>query len=814
MTRIKLILFSFVLAVFVSTVRGQAIGDYSKEEISELSQKVEDQIRFLEFYLNTVGSEQTSARDKDVIIRDSYKKIFRDGQVQVEDDLLVDRNVITNKDVTSYLKDVEFFFKDAVFKFKIREITPSLKDNNELYFQVSMDRTLTATGINDEEIENTQPRFAEINFDRNANELKIASIYTTKLSRDKELAEWWETLSYEWSTYFRNKFDFREDSLTMEQIYKISSIDSLDLSGNMIIQDLTPIHALRELKYVNISNTSIQELNPISNVTFLSYLDISHTPTEDIQFIKYSERLTYLDISHTQVKDIEELKNLVGLRHLDAAHTPLQSFGVLNAFTALESLDLEESGFSNLENIQELKSLKDLNLKANYLINLEFISGLEQLEHLNLEETNVMDLAPLSELKQLKTLRISGTEISNLDPLNGLENLEKIYADQTDISGATATNFTRKNRNVLLIHNVGALQEWWNTLPGGWKEVFVQDNPELSKNPSVEALYTLVGAESLDLSGSAVISLRPISEFKKITTLVFNDTKVHDMSPLSEMKTLKSIIGNNSAITNLQALVHLESLDTLKFQGTNITAVSPLTRLKNLKYLNIDDTEVPVSEVRELVKAAPEAVVVFRTKELQAWWQSLDGSWKEVLNRQFELNDEPSSEELHKMTASPKVVIHGADIHLLEPLLAFLALEVLDVFNVPLADISPVAQMDMLQNLRISQAPFRELDALSSLENLKTLDVSNTGIDDLRPLSSLRGLEVLNLSGTGIRRLKGLEGLSSLRELDIASTNVRSLNPIMDLTNMEKLACFNTRINNRQVNNFKAANPDCEVRYY
>src|SRR5690606_31322766 len=126
MTKSKLILFSVIFAVFVSKGNGQAIGDYSKEEIGELTQKVEDQIRFLEFYLNTVGGEEASARDKDVIIRESYKKIFRDGQVQVEDDLLLDRQVITNKDVTSYLKDVEFFFKDAEFKLKIREVTPSL----------------------------------------------------------------------------------------------------------------------------------------------------------------------------------------------------------------------------------------------------------------------------------------------------------------------------------------------------------------------------------------------------------------------------------------------------------------------------------------------------------------------------------------------------------------------------------------------------------------------------------------------------------------------------------------------------------------
>src|SRR5690554_3872460 len=228
MIRNRLILLSSIFFISILGVRAQDLGGYTDDEVKEFSQKVEDQVRFLEYFLNTVGSKETSARDKDVIIRDSYTKIFRDGQVQVEDDLLLDRKVITNKDVTAYLKDVEFFFKDAQFKFKIREVKPSIKDNDELFFIVSLDRTLSAIGLNDEEIENTQPRFVEINLDKESNELKIASIYTTKLSRDKELTEWWNTLSLEWSSYFREKYNFSEDSLTIDQILAVSDIDSLD----------------------------------------------------------------------------------------------------------------------------------------------------------------------------------------------------------------------------------------------------------------------------------------------------------------------------------------------------------------------------------------------------------------------------------------------------------------------------------------------------------------------------------------------------------------------------------------------------------
>ena len=814
MIRNRFILFSLISLISFFDVKAQDLGGYTKDEVKDFSQKVEDQIRFLEYFLNTVGSEQTSARDKDVIIRDSYSKIFRDEKVQVEDDLLLDRKVITNKDVTAYLKDVEFFFKDAQFKFKVREVKPALRENDALFFIVSLDRTLSAVGLNNEKIENTQPRFIEVNLDKNSNELKIASIYTTKLSRDKELTEWWNNLSYEWSSYFRGKFDFTEDSLTLDQILKISDTDSIVLSGNKIIQDLSPIHALRELKYVDISNSNVQDLSPISNVTFLSYLDISNTPAEDIQFIKYSDRLTYLDISGTRISDIEELNNLKNLRHLKIINTSLQSFGVLNSFQALETLDLEECGFSNLENISALQNLRALSLKGNYLINFGFLSELKELQTLNLEETNIMDLAPLSGLSKLRIVNVNGTEISSLDALDGLEGLEKVYADQTSISEEVADSFAIRNRSVLLIHQVEDLQAWWESLPQGWEEVLMKAHPQIQSRPSVEELYAIVGVDSLDMSGSGVVNLRPIVKFKKLIKLSFNNTKIHDLSPLSELRTLEEIRGNSSAITNVGPLANLRSLKELHFNSTNIASVAPLNRLENLSFVDIDNTEVPKSEIQELVQALPEVNVIFRTTELQAWWESLSDAWRTVFQGHFELGDDPTSSELHAMTASPNLKVEGGQINAVDPLLAFYNLRELDIQNVPLSEVSPLSQIVTLRHLTIIQAPISGLTPLSQLPELEYLNLSNTGIDDLRPLQSLQSLRTFIASGTNIRNLRGLDGLFALEELDIASTNVRSLNPIMDLRNLKSLVCFNTRINNRQISNFQKANPECDVRYY
>ena len=137
MIRSSSIIFLLIFLFGAQQSFSQTVKGYSKQELDDFSSKVEDQVRFLEYLLNTIGSSETSARDKDVIIRESFLKIFRDGIVQVEDDLLQDRMVVTNKDVTAYLKDIEFFFDNVDFKFKIREVKPSQKDNGDVFFVVS-----------------------------------------------------------------------------------------------------------------------------------------------------------------------------------------------------------------------------------------------------------------------------------------------------------------------------------------------------------------------------------------------------------------------------------------------------------------------------------------------------------------------------------------------------------------------------------------------------------------------------------------------------------------------------------------------------
>jgi len=812
----QLILFVLLFLGIHYSGFSQDLGDYSKADLKELTQKVDDQVQFLEFFLNTLGSKDTPARDKDVIIRESYKKIFRDGKVQVEDDLVLDRKVITNKDVTAYLKDIEFFFKEASFKFKIRETKPFLRENGELSFLVSIDRTVTATGLNKEKITNTKPRFIEVNVDKKSNELKIASVYTTKLSRDAELKEWWGTLSYTWESFFRNKIGIsEEDSITADHLYKISAIDSIDFSGNEYLIELSPIEALRDLKYIDISNTKVEELNPISNVTFLKHLNISNTPTKDIQFIKYSDKLEILDISNTLIEDISELGNLKSLHTLMAVNTPITSYSVLNSMQALTKLDLNQSGFTSIEDIQELKSLKYLNVSGNNLSNLDLLSSLSGLEEINLSQSNIIDLTPMASLSSLKNININSTAVSNIAPLKSKPKLRILYADLTEISEASAEEYARSNRNVLLIHHVETLQSWWSGLSQEWKGALIAINPGLGiPSPTIENLTSTLGIDSLNVSATGINTLNPVLKFKNINYLAFDDNEITELLPLAEVKTLEIISGKNTKVKDLQPLEGLENLTKVDFRDSPVTGFSILKNLPKLTYLNLDNSEIDAAEIPDFLATNREINIIYRSSLLEQWWDSIDEAWKSAFKKAYgKDNADPSLETLHRWTAMPELKVDNFDLINLQALSVFVNLRTLAVSNVPMTDISGLGELKLLEDLKITHAPVSDILVLPVLTNLQSLDLSYTAIEDLRSLGQLNGLKTLMLTGTNITILRGLETLSSLDKLDIGGTNVKSLKPVQGL-NLKELICFNTRLKERAVDSFKKLNPECEVRFY
>jgi hypothetical protein len=200
--------------VAITTGFGQQLANHMPlSEVEAHKEKIRDLVDFLEFALNTIGNSSTPTRDKNIIINQSYLKLFEHAKVQIEDDLNEERDMITRKDVQAYLSDIDFFFKHVEFSFNVEDISHYVNDNDEVYFLVSMTRNLKGITIENDSINSMMIRYLEVNYNEEAGDLKIASIYSNRLSVEQELKNWWENLPYPWTDIFYNELGLKDMSI-------------------------------------------------------------------------------------------------------------------------------------------------------------------------------------------------------------------------------------------------------------------------------------------------------------------------------------------------------------------------------------------------------------------------------------------------------------------------------------------------------------------------------------------------------------------------------------------------------------------------
>lgn len=785
--------------------------------LKKYDQPVRDLVGFLQYILNTVGDRNTSTRDKEVIINESYRKIFRDEEVQVEDDLLADRLVSINKDVQAYLKDVDFFFGHIQFDFQIVKVEPIVMANGQWSFKVETNRTLKGTSLEGEEVLNTQKRFIEINLDSEQDELSVASIYTTKVSREKALAEWWNSLSFEWMSVLS-----REAGVEIigepapAQLAAMAEIDSLNLRDNRLLADIQPLEMLLDLRYLDIANTRISDLGPLRSLSELTYLDVSGTSVDNLEYLKYAGRIRLLNLSNTAVAELAPLLQLESLQELYLRSVPAADFEPVSGLTALRRLDLSFTAFSDPQLLGSLVNLVHLDISFTATRGIEALGGLWNLQVLQANQTFISDLSPLTGLQSLRVLEINETPVSSLQPLLPLPALETVYCDNTSVTDRQADEFMASKKGVLVIINSRQLEDWWNALPGEWRMALQpQMNTQKGKNPSKEQLVSLTKTDSLVLVNKGIRTLDALERFKNLKYLDISKNPLTGIIALSGLTNLKTVKANDTPIEDVTAFRTLKDLERLELVNTRVYSLDELTSLPKLNYLNLDDTFVTQGAVMSLLNSNPACTVIFQTKTLNAWWDALSEEWKDIFAKNFELGSAPpGTEALHRLIASRSVDASNSLPGSLTPLYQFIRLEELRISGAGITDLSELKKLNQLRVLDCSKNPVSDITPLRELLFLEELNVSSTAVDDLRQVENLTGLEKLYCAGTQLKNLRGIERFGNLKEIDFSNTKVRRLDRLVEIRSLQSVVCFNTKVSSREISDFRKERPQCSVTYY
>nr|MEE4256958.1 leucine-rich repeat domain-containing protein [Bacteroidales bacterium] len=847
----KIYFFVAFLLLFLFPAGISAQQDINPEKITEYKVNVQNLVDFLEYSFNTLGDPATPVRDKDVIINQSYAKIFRDAEVQIEDDLDDNRETLINKDVQAYLKDIDFFFKQAVFSLNVSSIEQRYTAEQELYFLVTLTRTLNATTITDDTVSSNRERFIEVNFDEEAQDLRIVSIYTTKIDEREELFAWWNNMPTAWrevlgheaiitdtvrlsnvieindsiavaqhfgmvevpvdtflvyggDTLFIEETDTLEalltDTLILQKnvayrmLQRLSSETEIDISNNLNINSLTPLSSMGELKKVSCANTLVDDLHPLRNLINIRSLDCSGTPVKSIAPLQYSISLKSLDISSTIIQDAKLLSNLRNLEQLDISNTTVDSIEMLREMKHLEDLRMNNTMIADLSPLEKLTSLRILNLSGTYVRDLDPIRGLENLERLYMSNTAVENLQPLAGLEKLQTIYLDTTNVSDLNPLSGLEKLESIYCDNTGITAGKANKFMAANTNVMVIYESVALTNWWYKMPEAWRDIF-REQVQLDPEPTKEQLHRAIKITEIDVSGKhGISSLLPVKNLVHLNKLDCSHTSIDNLWPLSELIDLQYLDCSYTPVSNCEPLHDLTKLDYLDLSNTAISNIECISRIKGMRVLKINGTATAKINVFgksniDLIYAEETAVDM---GEVIAFRK--DNPETTIVYQTSELQawwtalPAPWREVFSK--ASGIKGEPGA-----EDLQRIADLTEIDISqNNAITGLTPLLKLYLLQSLKMNDTQIADLSPISTMGTIEKLNISNNPVSSLEAISGLTNLLELEFRNTRVDDLEALTGLTRLRVLDMAGTDIKKIDELAFLGNLEELSIYNTRV--------------------
>ena len=848
----KVALLFIVLLGFAMSAQAQKL---SKEELTKYENEIKSMVTYLEETMNFLGDSTSSALEKEIVFTESWSKVFTDDKVQIEDDLDVNRKTPINKDVQAYLKDIDFFFKWATFKFDVQSISNSTRDDGSVFFKATLTRHLTAKTITDEAVDNVKNRFVEINLDRQNNSLKIASIYTSKINEKEALRNWWNSLSQNWKTRLGTDVmlydsiplanvgmitanDFMGsypivDPITGEttlkdKIFKndmpeldaklklVSQKQRLDLSGIREIISLEPLNELSDLTWLDVSETSVEDLSPVRNLNKLKVLRANSTLAEDLSAMKYNITLEELEVANTTVDDLSVLASLRNLTKLNLANTQVNRLTQLKSCPELTSLNISGTRIANIGVLQDLAQLRNLDISKTSVRDLGPISNLKNLQSLNISGSAISHLQALSEMENLRELYCSNTSISDLSPLKGNRRLIKIYCDHSGIHDAEASAFTKENPFTLVIYDTEALKNWWNGLPVYWKALFSKQI-KVDKEPTTEQLHQIINMQELDLSGNTYVqNLMPVSRLTNLRTLNIANTEIGFLQPIQGLANLESLNIQHTYISDLKPLQDMPNLRLLNIMNTPVNDLTALVNDDKIEVILADSTIIGKSQVVALKEHQCQVTVVYQSESLNNWWNGLDAIWQAVFRNAIGTQKETPEPlqlqqvlDLRELEISPEFPIVS-----LEPLTSLRWLERLTINNQGVSDLAPLAYKEFLVELNAQNNPISSLKPIEESVLLELLNIENTQVSDLAPLSKMNNLVTLNASGTPVKSLKPLSGLLKLENLFVNNTNVRSISPVENMPSLKQLKVYNTRVKKRAVESLQQKRLDLNIIYY
>jgi Leucine-rich repeat (LRR) protein len=811
---------------------------------AEYAQQARELAAYLEGTLNFLGDPEATVQEKEIVINESYGKMFRDAEVQIEDDLDEARMTAISKDVQAYLKDIDFFFTEARFTFDIQKVEQMTSENGETYFKVSLMRRLEATTIRNEKISNSRQRYLEVNLDPVNRDLKIVSYYTTRINERAELAYWWSTMASEWKEFFgagvmvldnipiTSIKNLTNDAIIMDRLHSfirndsfmVVDIDTLPLSDLNLLHGHRPdtviwlndtagvwmpdtiptnvsevysrLKQFTKTPEINISyKFQFIDLEPLSELTELKLIDCSNTLIADLSPLRNLNQLDAIYFSGTQVFDLTPLQYSVNIKEIYCFNTLIDNLNVLAGFKQLEKLYCFNTRIATFDPISEMTTLQSIRASNTKIKDIKALANLTALQMLDISNTEVSDISPLKNLTALEVLNLDQTKVTSLEAISGLKELTTIQFNNTAVNSLMPLNGLTKLQKVYC-EKTGITTEMATT--------FMRQHPDCMVIYETEELNAWW--KNLPIYWKAIFSeqagVGAVPNSEELHTIInlskldlTGNKYLQNLEPLGRLINLHTLLLSKTEITDLEPIATLNELKFIDISQTRISSLDGLKSLDNLEYLNISNTRVenldPLVNLTHLrlVEAdgsrLTQAIVTgfrFKQPETLVVFQTdaLKAWWNNLPQDWKDLFATYQNLDVNPTSRQLQAIVDIKEIEIKE--------------YPAINSIAPLSKLVSLEYVYLKGTGVSDLSPLSGLKFLKRLAIPGNPVSNLQPLSVITSIEMLNIEDTPVIDLTALSSLTNLRVLNAGGTPIKSLKALAPLSKLEELSVNNTAI--------------------